>query len=175
MLIGITGLMGSGKTTLCNLLLQKDNSITYIDVDKFRHDLFNNKDYINELSNNLNKEIITYKDLNYIIYNNNNCMNIYKNILYKYLFNYLNKISEKLVIVEWALIIQDNLIEKFDKLIIVNTSIDDILKRNTFNDLSTDDVKLRLNLQLRNYNIKNINISYTIHKNIDDTYKFIMK
>lgn len=175
MLIGITGLMGSGKTTLCNLLLQKDNSITYIDVDKFRHNLFNNKDYINELSNNLNKKIITYKDLNSVIYNDDNYMNIYKNILYKYLFNYINRISSKLVIVEWALIIQDNLIEKFDKLIIVNTSIDDILKRNTFNDLSTDDVKLRLNLQLRNYNIKNINISYTIHKNIDDTYKFIMK
>ncbi|MFC1696850.1 dephospho-CoA kinase [Nanoarchaeota archaeon] len=39
-LIGVTGNMGSGKTTLCNYLASNDNLITHIDVDKIVHSFY---------------------------------------------------------------------------------------------------------------------------------------
>ena len=44
-------------------------------------------------------------------------MEKYKGVLYKYLFNYLDCFDNKTIIVDWALILNDDLRDKFDKII----------------------------------------------------------
>lgn len=173
MLVGVTGLMGAGKTTLCNKIIELNKDIVYINADKFRHKLFLNKNYINELTFNLNIKITNYKELNNLIYKNDEAMQIYKSIFYKYLFNDLNTYSDKIILLEWALILQDNLQDKFEKLIIVDRKREDILKTNIFPDLTTDEVLLRLDIQEKSLKNCQITIPYIIHKDIDSTTKFI--
>ena len=45
-LIGITGGMSSGKTTLCKKLIELNPDYIYIDVDDFRSSVYKNKEYI---------------------------------------------------------------------------------------------------------------------------------
>ena len=44
-LIGITGGMSSGKTTLCKKLLELNLDYFYIDVDEFRRSLYKNNGF----------------------------------------------------------------------------------------------------------------------------------
>ena len=46
-LIGITGGMSSGKTTLSKKLIELNPNFEYIDIDVFRRNLYNNNNYIN--------------------------------------------------------------------------------------------------------------------------------
>ena len=48
-LIGITGGMASGKTTLSKEILKLNKDFISIDVDIFRRTLYRNKEYISEL------------------------------------------------------------------------------------------------------------------------------
>ena len=48
-LIGITGGMSSGKTTLSKELIKINKDYIYIDIDNFRRGLYQNKEYISEL------------------------------------------------------------------------------------------------------------------------------
>ena len=102
-LIGITGGMSSGKTTLCNELVKLNPDYLYIDVDIFRRSLYSNKDYIKELKSEiieLNKwQNIDSNILNKYIYDNKNYMKKYKDILYKYLFNYIDGFDNKTIII----------------------------------------------------------------------------
>ena len=103
-LIGITGGMSSGKTTLCKKLIELNPDYIYIDVDNFRRSLYNNKGYIEELKFKIT-ELKQYKEIDslilnkYIYYNGEN-MNKYKETLYNYLFKYLNKFNNKTILVD---------------------------------------------------------------------------
>ena len=67
--------MGSGKTTLCEKILEHNKNISYINVDHFRLDLRNNnKDFQNELFTNI-KGLIKLEDINKFIYTNEKNMN----------------------------------------------------------------------------------------------------
>ena len=76
-LIGITGGMSSGKTTIsCDLLKQNPDYI-YVDVDIFRRNLYKNDSYILELKGVI-PELREYDEINSLIlnqyiYNNELC------------------------------------------------------------------------------------------------------
>ncbi|MBR2827667.1 MAG: dephospho-CoA kinase, partial [Bacilli bacterium] len=112
-IIGITGGMSSGKTTLCKKLIELNPDYIYIDVDGFRRSLYNNNEYIQELKSKIT-ELKQYKEIDslilnkYIYYDEEN-MNKYKETLYNYLFKYLNEFNNKTLLVDWALIVNDNL------------------------------------------------------------------
>lgn len=169
-IIGITGLMGSGKSTLSAKLKKLlNNNITVIDVDLFRRKLIKDKSFIDILKREI-KELKDIKYLNKLIYNNQKCMVIFKKELYKNLKNYISKIKG-LVLIDWALIIDDGLTNWFDKIILVKCSKKIILQRLSNGDLSSLDVKKRLCLQFsfkEKLNIlKKRNINYLIVKNED--------
>ncbi len=150
-LIGITGKMSSGKTTLVKRLKTLLPEYHYIDVDDFRRNLFNREEYTNELKKVI-PELQQYKTINSIIlnqyiYSNETYMKKYKDILYKYLFTYLKSINDKPVIVEWALILNDNLEEYFNKIIYVNASDEVRLNRLVGSDLSKIEISKRNALQ----------------------------
>ena len=90
-LIGITGGMSSGKTTLCKKLIELNPDYIYIDVDDFRRSLYKNNEYIQELKSKI-IELKQYKEidsliLNKHIYYDKENMNKYKE----------NKLQEKSV------------------------------------------------------------------------------
>ena len=156
-LIGITGGMSSGKTTLAKQLISLNPDFIYIDVDDFRRNLYNNTSYINELKLRINElkqyEKIDSLILNQYIYSDKEKMQQYKTILYKYLFEYLKTFSNKTIIIDWALIINDNLIAYFDKIIYLNISEDIRLSRLKNSDLTKKEILKRFELQ----KINNIN------------------
>lgn len=150
-LIGITGKMSSGKKTLVNKLKEILPDYYYVDVDEFRRNLFNNQEYTDKL-----KEVIPHlKNFGYInslilnkyIYSNEKYMQDYKKVLYSFLFNYLEELHDKKVIVEWALILNDNLEEKFDKVIYVDACDEVRFHRLKGSDLSDTEIKKRFTLQ----------------------------
>ena len=173
-IIGITGYMSVGKSYVLKKILPRVNEdYVLIDVDIFRRKLLKeNGQYVNELKiviPELNKfNIIDSITLNNYIYSNDNYMEEYKKILYKYLFNYIDSFKDKLRFVEWALIINDNLIEKFDKLIVVDSCYESRLNRLSDSDLSKEEVLGRFKLQEignREEILNKSNIDYIIINN----------
>jgi len=173
-IIGITCYMSVGKSYALKKILPRVNEdYVLIDVDIFRRKLLKeNGQYVNELKlviPELNKfNIIDSITLNNYIYSNDNYMEEYKKILYKYLFNYIDSFKDKLRFVEWALIINDNLIEKFDKLVVVDSSYESRLSRLSDSDLSKEEVLGRFKLQEignREEILNKSNIDYTIINN----------
>ena len=86
-LIGITGGMSTGKTTISKDILKYNSDYIYIDVDIFRRNLYKNNSYILELKEVI-PELKEYKEINSIvlnkyIYSNKEYMNKYKELLYK--------------------------------------------------------------------------------------------
>jgi dephospho-CoA kinase len=152
-IIGITGYMSVGKSyVLSNLLSIIDKDYILVDVDIFRRKLLKeNSKYVDDLKkvilelNNFNE--IDSVILNNYIYSNYDYMEEYKKILYKYLFDYIDSFQNKLIFVEWALIINDNLINKFDKLIVIDSSYENRLNRLVDSDLGKEEVLRRFKLQ----------------------------
>ena len=174
MIIGVTGLMGSGKTTLCREIIKNNPEIVYINVDELRSVLIEDSLFMENLSKLLNKNIKDRASLNEEIYSNEKSMNVYKTLLCKKLTDELSKYKSETVLVEWALIIKDNLINMFDKLIIINFDTDYILKNRKFDDLSKEEVKRRLDIQSDQFlDFSDIGIPYLIHKDLEETINFI--
>lgn len=150
-LIGITGGMSAGKTTLSKKIIRANPDFLYIDMDIFRRSLYQNKDYVEELKRVI-PELRRYLEINSpiinkYIYTNPNYMNKYKKILYKYLFKYLNTINNKTILIDWALIVNDNLQERFDKIIFLDIDINIRLKRSIGSDLQKEEILKRFELQ----------------------------
>ncbi len=150
-IIGITGGMGSGKTTLSKKIMQENADFIYIDVDIFRRNLLRNSEYVNELKKvipELNSYyMIDSSILNRYIYGNDEYMRRYKKILYRYLFNYLRTFEDKTILVDWALIFNDNLEGYFDEIICLEASENVRLERLKDSDLDKNDILKRFRLQ----------------------------
>lgn len=171
-LIGITGGMSSGKTTISNEIIKYNKDFIYVDVDIFRRNLFSNDSYVSELKKSI-PELNSYDKVNSIIlnkyiYSNKEYMYSYKKILYRYLFDYLNQYEDKTIIIDWALILNDNLNDKFDKIICVDTSNEVRLERLKDSDLSKEDILKRFELQKIDNLEKYISDDFLIVNNDND-------
>ena len=176
-LIGITGGMSTGKTTISKEILKYNPEFIYIDVDIFRRNLYKNELYTSELKSVI-PELKEYKEINSIvlnkyIYTNLDYMKKYKELLYKYLFDYLNRFDNRTILIDWALILNDSLQDKFDKIIYVNASEEKRLERLKESDLSKEDILKRFKFQRidniedyynDNFLIVNTNNDYDINK-----------
>ena len=150
-LIGITGGMSSGKTTISNEIINLNPDYVYIDVDEIRRHLFYNRSFALKLKKII-PELKDYTEINSLIlnkyiYHNNEYMKKYKELLYRYLFNYLDGFYNKTILIDWALILNDNLQDKFDKIVYVDASDEVRLERLKNSDLSKEDILKRFELQ----------------------------
>ena len=169
-IVGITGGMSSGKTTLAKEIL-KLNDYTYVDVDLYRRSLYKDESYVKELKKII-KELNDYKEidsiiLNKYIYTNEVYMKKYKDLLYKYLFKYLDSL-EGTILVDWALILNDNLQDRFNKIIYLDIDEDTRLSRLSNSDLSREEILKRFELQridLNKYKSNNLLIIKDININ----------
>ena len=180
-LIGITGGMSSGKTTLCKKLLKLNPNCIYIDVDNFRRSLYKNNEYIEKLKSKI-IELKQYKEidsfiLNKYIYYDKKSMDKYKEILYNFLFKYLNEFNNKTILVDWALIINDNLIDKFNKIVYLDINEDIRLSRLYNSDLSKEEILRRFELQkinnIKKYENNNFMVVGEENMNVDEINDFI--
>ena len=150
-LIGITGGMSSGKTTISKEIIKQNPDFIYIDVDIFRRNLFSNSSYVKELKEvipELNQyDLVNTNVLNQFIYSNEEYMNRYKRIMYKYLFEYIKQFDNKTILVDWALIINDNIEDLFEKIIYVKASEETRLNRLFNSDLPKEEILRRFKLQ----------------------------
>jgi len=150
-LIGITGGMASGKTTLSKEILKLNKDFISIDVDIFRRTLYRNKEYISELKVQI-KELKKYPKidsliLNKYIYSSDEYMLKYKEILYKYLFKEIEKYKNKTILIDWALILNDHLEKYFDKIIYLDIEEEIRLERLKNSDLFKEEILKRFCLQ----------------------------
>lgn len=179
-LLGITGLMAVGKTTIAQEIIKKNPTYIYIDIDTFRRNLLKDHSYQQALKEKIkvleNEKEITSEILNSHIYCNKKNMISYKEVLYHYLFNHLKTYHDKTILIDWALIINDHLEKYFDKIIYVTATKATLMKRMIGSDLSEEEIFKRWKLQeLPNLeNISNILIiSNDNHANLEKILDFI--
>lgn len=101
-------------------------------------------------------------------------MNKYKQILYQNFKNHLKTI-DKPIVVEWALIVEDNIVDLFDFIVIIETDKKKIINRLKGGDLGIVEVNKRLNLQLNTNDkiSKLMNKKYIIVKENYNTYEVL--
>ena len=154
--IGLTGGIGSGKTTVSKILVK--NGIPVYDSDSNAKFLMNSSNEIKKLIiNHFGKLSYTNNKLNNkyiskIIFNNPVEMNRINSLIHPFVHDNFNKwknnFSSKYVIFESAIIFETGSYEKFDFNILVLSDIEKRLKRVIKRDfLSEDDVLTRIKSQ----------------------------
>ena len=139
--IGVTGLMGSGKSyamsIFCDICRKENIVATFINVDDVRR----------KILDDANVDRIA---LNQIIYDDPQAMDNYRRFINpkirKYLLEEIHK-SDGFVFIEWALLIEDKLFDLCDFLLI--TCCDENIQFNRLmgGDLTKESVLKRLKLQ----------------------------
>ena len=154
--IGLTGGIGSGKTTVSKILVK--NGIPVYDSDSNAKLIMNSSSQIKKLIiNHFGKLSYTNNKLNNkyiskIIFNNPVEMNKINSLIHPFIHdnfnNWKNNFSSKYVIFESAIIFETGSYEKFDFNIIVLSDLEKRIKRVKERDfLSEDDVLSRIKSQ----------------------------
>lgn len=180
MKIAITGGIGSGKTTISNMII--DKGFPVYNSDKRMHFLQNNNlFFINELKKIFGDDIykkdesgnlyVDKKRMSTIVFSDKSYLDKLNIVAYKYLVEdinlfFQNNKSEKLVFVETALLFEAHLEFLFDKIILVTAPKDVRFQRVIERDKRTEEqLKTMMNTQL-DEEIKKTKSDYIIN-NID--------
>ena len=142
--IGITGSIGSGKSYAIQMFKKILNNrkieATFLDVDLIRRNILDQLD--------INRE-----ELNKRIYDNPKEMEEYKKFINPRIRQYLHEqINQKdgLIFVEWALLLEDKLIDIVDVIFLICCGREMQIKRLEKGDLGKEAIIKRLDLQLTN-------------------------
>lgn len=135
MIIGVTGVFGSGKTTVANLLARK--GYKRINADETGHKLLNKKDIKNKVVKEFGKGILTKgkidrKKLKKIVFHNKNELKKLNKIIHPEIIKEIKKIikkSKKNIVIDGALLIEAKALNLIDKLIVVKISKKEQMKR----------------------------------------------
>lgn len=159
--LGITGSIGSGKTFCCKRLFEiaKSRNINciYLSIDEIKDDILgNNPNYKAqriELSQSLGSEVlnnnysINRNILSQFVYKNDTKMQIFKDkifpIINSRIQNEINMASG-IVLFEWALLIEDNLLPFINKVLIVKCNENTQLDRLKSGNLPMGNIKKRI-------------------------------
>ena len=166
--IGLTGSMSCGKTYCLNKFIEfskNDNriNIVTISIDEVRRNILDNSINYKDLNLKLiqcfgdgileSNNCIDRIAINKIIYSNTENMLKYRTIINTYIkaeVEQLIKDDSCLYFVEWALLVEDNFYNLADKVIVFICSKNKQNERLKDSDLSKDEIKKRLTMQLSN-------------------------
>ena len=174
--VAITGGIGTGKTTISNMFL--DKGVPVFNSDEIAKEIMNTNSLLkNEIvtafgdkaydKNKLNKEYLSD-----VIFNNETLLKKINSIVHPYVaeeFNsWIQEQNSKYIIYESAIIFENQAEDFFDKIICVTASEEEVISRiMKRNDFSVDKIKSIINKQLPNdakvqksdYVIESMNIS----------------
>ena len=131
-IIGITGSLASGKSTVAKLIAKRKHSV--FSADKVVLNLYKNNKFINLIVKefNLSSKKKIKNQIKLIIKNNKDKIKILESIIHpivrKEMINFL-KIKDKILILEIPLLIQEKLNNYFDKIIFIDAKKKIRLKR----------------------------------------------
>ena len=136
-LIGITGLIGSGKTTVGNII--QELGYIVFDMDKWCAKLYKNPKFLSVIEKNFptsfENGIFYKKKLRNIVFSNKEALQTLEKLTHPYLKKQLlnlihkNRFNNHLFFIETALLYQMNLDNFFNHIIITEAPYDIILKR----------------------------------------------
>ncbi len=142
--IGITGSIGSGKSYAVDIFKkickEKNVNAIFLDVDDIRRNI-------------LEKENIDRIQLNQKIYNDEKAMEEYKRFINPKIKKYLNEQiskNDKIIFIEWALLIEDSLYDIVDSIIMIYCQKEIQIKRLENGNLGKESVIKRMKMQLTN-------------------------
>lgn len=140
LVIGLTGNIGCGKSSLSNIL--KNNSLDIIDADIISRDIMNDKDLLNKIFETFGNDIkredgtLNRKELGKIVFNDDEKLIILNNITHPAIKNEIKKrIKEiednnrNIVVVDAALLIEGNFLDLVDRLVVISCDLDVQLNR----------------------------------------------
>ncbi len=134
MIIGVTGSLSSGKSTVSKLIGKKKYPI--FSADKAVHDLYKNISFVKNLKNKLNlkRNVNIKKEIKKLIFfNKNNLKKIEKFVhphVRKRMYKFIKKNrKKKIAVLEIPLLIESKLMRNFDLIIFVYSSKKNRLKR----------------------------------------------
>lgn len=175
--IGLTGGIGSGKSTVANLF--KENNVPVFIADIEAKKILDKPEVASEIAKtfnlDLNSEGLIHKpDLAAIVFNNTEALNKLNSIIHPKVLtkfeNWLKKQQAAYIVYEAAIIFEKNRASDFDHTILVTAPEDTRIERVMARDgVGRDDVKSRIKAQwseskkinLADFIIENINLIET--------------
>jgi dephospho-CoA kinase len=157
-IIGITGIIGSGKTTASNIL--KKRGIAVIDLDALAKATITLKEVQEDIADQLGKEFIrdgapVVDKLKEVVFMNKEKLRTLENIIHPRVRKELwKKIAEKrnegtkFVIVDGPLLYETDLHKSIDRVVVVSTEEDKIKERLKIRGLSDNDIERRMSNQI---------------------------
>ncbi len=156
--IGITGIIGSGKTTASAILRKK--GITVIDLDALAKKAVSLKEVQEDITNRLGEEYI--KDgtllvdkLKKVVFTDKEKLRLLESIIHpkvsEELWKEVNRKRQegaRFVVVDGPLLYETDLHKSLDRIVVVSTEEDKIKKRLRTRGLSDDDMNMRISNQI---------------------------
>lgn len=177
-IIGITGVIGSGKTFLSNYL-QSYYQANIIEIDTIRRDMLWSS--LSQSSIQLRQELIqefSIKDYNFqwffdrtrftqFIFSNIHLLNKFNAICQPYFKDSIRNqlIPEQLNCIVWVNLIEDNYLDMINYLVYVNISQDKWVQLNQEHILVKERIKTQLDLLSKLKLLKNLSIAYEVFEN----------
>jgi len=157
MIIGITGGIGTGKSTVANFL--KEKGATVIDADRIGWEILTKrKEQLVELFGHqiLNKtNQVDRRKLGKIVFKNHNQRKALETLVHPFLLRELkkriDKENSKSIVVDCALIYEWEIQNWFDFIILVKSSLETRIERLRGKGYSLEEIESRMKAQLLNY------------------------
>jgi dephospho-CoA kinase len=157
-LIGLTGILGSGKSTVTNLLKQR--GLPVIDLDALARDSLTREDTRQSIKDSFGPEFVPdgtvdIEKLRQAAFFDRKTKERLESIIHPRVENRVHEILEKLrksgaktVIVDHPLLVEVGFREKIDRIVVVTAQMDVVRGRLQKRGMETDDIERRLAFQL---------------------------
>jgi dephospho-CoA kinase len=157
-LVGITGIIGSGKTTVSSMLSQE--GIPVIDLDRLGKEVTDHKEVVRDIKEAFGKEYVVGKKVNIaklreIAFVDSKTKRKLENIIHPRARAELWKRIEKLrsegtrvVVVDAPILYETDLYKKMDKVVVVSADMDKIRERLKMRGMDEEDTNRRLPHQI---------------------------
>jgi len=157
-LIGITGIIGSGKTTVSNML-EKEGFVV-IDLDMIAKDTLLQNDVIREIGSRFGKEYVSGDRVNVekmkkTVFQNEDMLRILEGITHPKivdrLFNDVDSIKKrgaKSIIIDGPLLFETGLYKRLDKIVVVSANPEALKERLIKRGMEQEDIEKRMVFQI---------------------------
>ena len=154
--VGLTGGIGSGKSTVCKIF--RELSVPVIDADEIVHNLLTeNSPAYQDIVQHFGRDVfmengeIDRNRLRELIFNDTSKKNILENILHPLVYSEIDKqvlqLDSRYCIISVPLLIETNAMNRFDRILVIDTEDDLRLQRAASRDNCTLELVRKIDAQ----------------------------